>query len=244
MNSLIIQVFFFSILTCFWCDSPWSSLCFVTTVKLWFYYLPAFAVIAMAHRAPRVNPYLATSDIETASGPQRTSWYAGPNRIPAGRTPLPDRPVLIIADYSPLQELTHRSEPDHELFAAMTTHNLRNTTAGEFEALFTYARLMDTAEITSVQIQQLRPLMVIRLRTQWGIQMLASDLEFRYADLTGDVFRVPNDVRVRDLLNEYRSDWRHRQYNYIQSDNLIPGTIQPFILRLQCHKVRQGIILP
>ena len=163
----------------------------------------------MAHRAPRVNPYLATSDVETSSGPQRTSWYAGPNRIPAGRTPPPDRPVLIIVDYSPLQELTHRSEPDHELFAAMTNHNLRHTTAGELEALFTYARLMDPAEIHSVQIQQLRPLMVIR------IQMLASDLEFRYADLTGDVFRVPNDMTVRELLNEYRPDWRNRQYNYI-----------------------------
>ena len=204
-----------------------------------------YLVHAMAHRPPRVNPYLATSEVDTVTGPQTTSWYVGPNHVLGDPlTGLPNRPVLIIVDYSPLQELTHRSEPDHALFAAMSSHNLRHTTACEYEALFTYARLLEPDEASTVQIQQLRPLMVIRLRTQWGIQMLASDLEFRYADLTGDVFRVPNDVSVRDLLHEYRPDWRHRQYNYIQSVNLIPGTIMPFILRLQCHKVRQGVILP
>ena len=103
---------------------------------------------------------------------------------------------------------------------------------------------MSPAETNSVQIQQLRPWMVVRLRTQWSIHMVASDLEFRYADLTGDVFRVPDDLTVRELLDEYRPDWRNCQYNYNQSSNLVPGTVQPFILRLQCHKVRQGVILP
>ena len=213
-------------------------------MQLGFFYQLGIVVITMARRTPRVHPYRATSDVETPSGPQPTSWYAGPNSLPAGIEPPPDRPVLIIVDYSPLQELTHRSEPDHELFAAMTTHNLRQTTACELESLFTWARLMYPVETNSVQIQQLRPLMIARLRTQWSIHMLASDLEFRYADLTGDVFRVPNDLTVRELLDEYRPDWRTRQYNYIQSSNLAPGTAQPFLLRLQCHKVRQGVILP
>ena len=74
--------------------------------------------------------------------------------------------------------------------------------------------------------------------------MAASGLEFRYADLTGDVFRVPDDMTIRELLNEYRPDWRIRQHNYIESSLFVPGTEQPFILRLQCHKVRQGVILP
>ena len=85
----------------------------------------------MARRPHRANPYMATSEVETVTGPQTTSWYVGLNRVEGGRrdplTALPNRPVLIIVDYSPLQELTHRSEPDHALFAAMSPHNLRHT---------------------------------------------------------------------------------------------------------------------
>ena len=202
----------------------------------------------MARRPRRANPYMAMSEVPTVTGPQRTSWYGGGNSVEGGRrdplTAIPNRPVLIIVDYSPLQELTHRSVPDHALYAAMSPHNLRHTTASEYEALFTYARILEPDEVSSVQLQQLRPLLIMRLRTQWGINMLASDLEFRYADLTGDVFQVPNNISVMELLTEYRPDWRFRQYNYIQSANLIPGTTMPFILRLQCHKVSQGVILP
>ena len=74
--------------------------------------------------------------------------------------------------------------------------------------------------------------------------MIASDLEFRYADLTGDVFQVREDWTILQLLDEYRPYWRIRQYNYMESSLLVPGSQQPFILRLTCHKVRQGFILP
>ena len=202
----------------------------------------------MARRSHRSHPYTATSEVLTVTGPQTTSWYGCGRQTEGGRrdplTALPNRPVLIIVDYSPLQELTHQSAPDHALYTAMHPNNLRNTTATEHEALFTYARILEPNEVPAVQIQQLRPLMVIRLRTQWGIDFLASDLEFRYADLTGDVFQVPNTMTVKELLIEYRPDWRFRQYNYIHSTTLVPGTITPFILRLQCHKVSQGVILP
>jgi hypothetical protein len=74
--------------------------------------------------------------------------------------------------------------------------------------------------------------------------MVPSDLEFRYADLTGDVFHVRNDWTIMQLLIEYRPEWRIRQYSCRQPSPLVPGTQQPFILRLTCHKVRQGVIFP
>ena len=49
--------------------------------------------------------------------------------------PPPPRPVLVIVDYSPLQELTHRSQPDHALYSALASSNFRNVSAGELEAL-------------------------------------------------------------------------------------------------------------
>ena len=96
----------------------------------------------------------------------------------------------------------------------------------------------------SIQFNHLRPQLTTRLRTQWDIHMVPSDLEFRYADLTGDVFQVRADWTIMHLLEEYRPEWRIRQYNYMESSILVPGTNQPFILRLTCHKVRQGFILP
>ena len=168
----------------------------------------------MARRSHRAHPYTATSEVPTETGPQTTPWYGFGREPQEGRpnprTAMPNRPVLIIVDYSQLQELTHQSVPEQALFTAMHPNNLRNTTATEHEALFTYARILEPNEVPAVQIQHLRPLMVIRLRTQWGIEFLASDLEFRYADLTGDVFQVPNTTTILDLLNEYRPDWRFR----------------------------------
>ena len=63
-------------------------------------------------------------------------------------------------------------------------------------------------------------------------------------DLTGDVFQVREDWTILQLLDEYQPDRRIRQYNYMESSLLVPGSQQPFILRLTCHKVRQGFILP
>ena len=148
----------------------------------------------MAPKASRFHPYYrATSEVETPGGTQSFSWFAGPGLLPAGIDPPPGRPILIIVDYSPLQSLTHPSERDHAMFTALANHNFRFATAGELEALFTWARLFPPDEASAIQFGQLRPQLTIRLRTQWDIQMIASDLEFRYADLTGDVFQVRDD---------------------------------------------------
>ena len=198
----------------------------------------------MAPKDLRHHPYRATSNIETLVGTQPCSWYAGPGQLPAGIDPPPDRPILIIVDYSPLQSLAHPSELDHASFTALRGHNFRCATAGELEALFTWARHFQPDEAGIFPFRDLRTALTTRLRTQWDIHVVPSDLEFRYADLQGDVFQVPIDWTIMQLLDEYRPEWRIRQYNYIESTLLVPGTSQPFVLRLRCHKVSPGVILP
>ena len=198
----------------------------------------------MAPSSSRPHPYRATSDVDTPNGTVPASWFAGPGCLPGGINPPPYRPVLVLVDYSPLPELTHRSEPDHALYSVLANPNFKNVTAGELEALFTWARHFLPDEVGILPFRDLRTALTTRLRTQWDIHMVPSDLEFRYADLQGDVFQVPTDWTIIQLLEEYRPEWRIRQYNYIESTRLVPGTAQPFVLRLQCHKVRQGVILP
>ena len=132
----------------------------------------------MAPKASRFHPYRATSDVETPGGIQSYSWFVGPGLLPAGIDPPPDRPILIIVDYSPLPSLTHPSERDHAMFSALANHNFRCATAGELEALFTWTRLFPPDEANAIQFSHLRPQLTTRLRTQWDIQMIASDLEF------------------------------------------------------------------
>ena len=199
---------------------------------------------AMAPKDLRHHPYRAMSNVETPVGTQTCSWYAGPGQRPAGTDPPPDRPILIIVDYSPLQTLAHPSELDHASFTVLRRHNFRCASAGELEALFTWAQLFPPDEADTIQFTHLRPQLTTRFRTQWDIRMVPSDLEFRYADLTGDVFHVRNDWTIMQLLIEYRPEWRIRQYSCRQPSPLVPGTQQPFILRLTCHKVRQGVIFP
>ena len=198
----------------------------------------------MAPKELRHHPYRATSNVETPVGTQTCSWYVGPGQLPAGIDPPPDRPILIIVDYSPLQSLAHPSELDHASFTVLRGHNFRCATAGELEALFTWAQLFPLHEANQIEFTYLRRQLTTRIRAQWDIRMIPSDLEFRYADLTGDVFQVRNDWTIMQLLDEYRPDWRIRQYSCRHSTPLVPGTQQPFILRLTCHKVRQGVILP
>ena len=197
----------------------------------------------MAHSS-RPHPYRATSRVDTPQGPRTAAWLAGHRGLPGDVDPPPYRPVLILVDYSPLQGLTHRSEPDRDLYMALANSNFKNVSTGELEALFTWARQLEPIEAGILPIRDLRTAITIRLRTQWDIHLEPSNLEFRYCDLEGDAFQVPNDWTVMQLLEEYRPDWRLRQYNYIESTLLVPGTSQPFVLRLRCHKVSPGVILP
>lgn len=192
----------------------------------------------MAPKASRFHPYRATSDVETPGGTQPCSWFAGPGLLPAGIDPPPDRPILIIVDYSPLQSLAHPSERDHAIFSALANHNFRCATAGELEALFTWARLFPTDEANSI-ICSLTTTADNTTSYSMGHSYDHVGLEFRYADLTGDVFQVREDWTILQLLDEYRPEC-----NYMESSFLVPGSQQPFILRLTCHKVRQGFILP
>ena len=91
----------------------------------------------MAH-ASRPHPYRATSTVETPLGTRNVGWLAGPRGLPGHVNPPPNRPVLILIDYSPLQELTHRSEPDREHYMALASSNFRNVSGYELEALFTW----------------------------------------------------------------------------------------------------------
>ena len=59
---------------------------------------------------------------------------------------------------------------------------------GELEALFTWARHFLPDEAGILPFRDLRTALTTRLHTQWDIHMVPSDLEFRYANLQGDVF--------------------------------------------------------
>ena len=137
---------------------------------------------AMAHSS-RPHPYRATATVETPLGTRTIGWFAGPRGLPGHVNPPPNRPVLILIDYSPLQELTHRNEPDREHYMALASSNLKNVSGYEFEALFTWSRQMGPVEAGLLPTGELRFCISKRLRTQWDIQLDPSNLEFRYCDL-------------------------------------------------------------
>ena len=126
------------------------------------------------------HPYRATSRVDTPQGPRTAAWLAGHRCLPGDLDPPPYRPVLILVDYSPLQGLTHRSEPDRDLYMALANSNFKNVSAGELEALFTWSRQLEPIEAGILPIRDLRTAITTRLRTQWDIQFDPSNLEFRY----------------------------------------------------------------
>ena len=84
--------------------------------------------------------------------------------------------------------------------------------ATKLEALFTWSRQMEPVEAGLIPTGELRFCISKRLRSQWDIQIDPSNLEFRFCDLDGDTFQVSNDMTILQLLEEYRPEWRLRQY--------------------------------
>ena len=107
---------------------------------------------------------------------------------------------------------------------------------GVLAALFTWAQQFPPHEANQIEFTHLRPQLTTRLRAQWDIRMVPSDLEFRCADLTGDVFQVRNDWTIMQLLEEYRPEWRIRQYNYRELHKLA----EQFAPYEGCKKPRKG----
>ena len=79
---------------------------------------------------------------------------------------------------------------------ALASSNLKNVTGYELEGLFTWSRQMGPVEAGVLPIGELRFRISKRLRTQWDIQFDPSNLEFRYCDLEGDSFQVPNEMTI------------------------------------------------
>ena len=192
----------------------------------------------------RVHPYRSTSAIETPTALQSCSWYAGPCNVPAGAGPPPNRPILVLVDFQALQDLSHVSSNQYLRYAALRPSNFRLLSAGEYESLFTWSQQYSPEMASARDVGGLRVAITQRLMHQWDVRVEPVDLELRHADLSGDVFQVPNTMTIMRLIEEYRPEWRVRQYSYLSSTPLVPGTPQPFIVRLTCHKVRQGVILP
>jgi hypothetical protein len=114
---------------------------------------------------------------------------------------------------------------------------------GEQEALFTWAQQYSFEVANAMPLGNLRFGICNRLWHQWNIRIGTTAIELRYADLDRDVFQVSNESTIIELLEEYRHEWCNQQF-FLTSGPLLPGSSQPFLLQLSCHRVHPGVILP
>ena len=147
-------------------------------------------------------------------------------------------------DFRSLQDLSHPSSPQHGHFMALHRQNFHYLSAGERESLFTVAQQFSPLTCTTRTIGSLRTTVSQRLMDQFQVHLDPDDLELRYADPEGDVFQVPNQQTIRQVLDEHRPEWRTRQHSYLFSVHFPLTPNIPIILRLTCYKARQGVILP
>ena len=106
----------------------YPQLCLSRHLDLYTRRQPSIPVIFHgSERISTISSNLATSEVQTVSGRRPCSWYAGPGRQPAGEDPPPNRPVLVIVDYTALQDLSHDSEANSATFRALRPGNFRYT---------------------------------------------------------------------------------------------------------------------
>ena len=82
--------------------------------------------MARSSRPKSISRYIY--DRDTAWYTKPFGWIAGHRGLPGDANPPPNRPVLILVDFSPLRALTHRSEPDREHYMALASSNFRHVT--------------------------------------------------------------------------------------------------------------------
>ena len=69
-------------------------------------------------------------------------------------------------------------------------------------------------------------------------------IELRFSDITGDVFQVPRDRTILELLEEDRPMWRTHQPEFFANIPIPEDIDYPFIARFSCHVYDPRVILP
>jgi hypothetical protein len=109
----------------------------------------------------------------------------------------------------------------------------------EERALFTYNGLLNTHRLESFTVYNLLYCISQHIWYTWDHYLPPSSMDIRWQDETGDTFAVRNELRLVDLLHDFRPHWLEGQDCGLFFPNDIRpfrSHLQPYIMRMSCHE--------
>ena len=109
----------------------------------------------------------------------------------------------------------------------------------EERALFTYNVLLNTHRLESFTVYNLLYCISQHIWYTWDHYLPPSSMDIRWQDETGDAFACRNELRLVDLLHDFRPHWLEGQDCglFFRTDTRpFRSHLEPFIVRMSCHE--------
>ena len=147
------------------------------------------------------------------------------------------RKVLVIVDLLAVRPLMTKVHSD--VMEATTCEVTPSLNWMEERALFTYNVLLSTHRLESFTVYNLLYCISQHIWYTWDHYLPPSSMDIRWQDETGDTFACRNELRLVDLLHDFRSRWLEGQDCglFFRTDTRpFRSHLEPFIVRMSCHE--------
>ena len=147
------------------------------------------------------------------------------------------RKVLVIVDLHAVRPLMTKVHDD--VMEATTCEVTPALNWMEERALFTYNVLLNTHRLDSFTVYNLLYCISQHIWYTWDHYLPPSSMDIRWQDETGDTFAVRNELRLVDLLHDFRPHWLEGQdFGLFSPTDVRPfrSHLQPYIMRMSCHE--------
>ena len=169
--------------------------------------------------------------------PQPQQWGRSYEPRPVAPPAPRLRKVLVIVDLHAVRSLMTRVHDD--VMEATTCEVTPALTWMDERSLFTYNVLLNTHRLDSFTVYNLLYCISQHIWYTWDHYLPPSSMDIRWQDETGDTFAVRNELRLVDLLHDFRPHWLEGQeFGLFAPTDVRPfrSHFQPYIMRMSCHE--------
>ena len=147
------------------------------------------------------------------------------------------RKVLVIVDLLAVRPLMTKVHSD--VMESTTCEVTPSLNWMEERALFTYNVLLNTHRLASFTVYNLLHCISQHIWYTWDHYLPPSSMDIRWQDETGDTFACRNELRLVDLLHDFRPHWLEGQdcgLFFLTDTRPFRSHLEPFIMRMSCHE--------
>ena len=151
------------------------------------------------------------------------------------------RPVIMIAQF---HDLAFVEEARHlgGLMNLCRERNVPNLSRQEEEAIFTCTKFLNTHQL-NFTISGMETEILFQIEQTWGVIISPEDIKLTIPDPVRYQILLPDDMTVREALEQYRPNW-HCEQDHGNHRRPFQTRAQPYVFRMNCQCNAPDIFIP